>query len=88
MSFPDHRRTRKAGTESGRVWKEHRTGRQRQRCPRWSAERGLVLLGGADLPPTPKWTEQLPSSPLCESEHARVFSVSEQGTKIASIMGF
>lgn len=51
-------------------------------CPRWSVERGRALLGGADLPPALQWTEQLPSSPLCESEHRRVLRVSEQGTEI------
>ena len=74
--------------EVGRVWKEHRTGHQRHGCPRWSAEHRLALLGCADLPPTLKWTEQLPSSPLCESEHGKVLSVSEQGTKIKVITAF
>lgn len=56
--------------------------------PRWSVERGRVLLGGADLPPTLQWTEQLLSSPLCESEHRRVLRVSEQGTEIKVTTAF
>lgn len=81
MSFPDQRRMRKTGTKK---WK--------------SLERAEDQASGTQVPvlgcrtradaaetlicPQPFSGQSLLSLPLCESEHGRVLSASEQGTKI------
>ena len=81
MSFPDHRRTEKQAPRGGRVWKEHRTGLQRHRCPpalecrtrtgaagrRWSAPNPSMDRTASLL--TSVWVRAQKSAPCFRTGH-------------------